>query len=195
MSEERRFTLNEAQLEFAKKINGLVWKLLEKPDRSKDEDWEMLHASHASLYHWLQVGTGLHRQRGEWLVSRVRTVLGNGNEAVVHATRCLELTEYHNDLMEDFDFAFAYESAARANALAGNSKDSEKLLSVLNRREKPLLLRKIDQSSLMISMEGTGTGCGRIEYIYQRLVLEDTGQKTWRTNHCQPSAQFNQTRL
>ena len=126
MSEEKRFTLNEAQLEFAKKINGLVWTLLEKPDRSNAEDWEMLPASHASLYHWLQVGTGLHHQRGEWLVSPVRTVLGNGNEAVVHADRCLELKEYYNNLMEDFDFAFAYESAAGANALAGNSKDAEK---------------------------------------------------------------------
>ena len=128
MSEEKRFTLNEAKLEIAKKINGLVWTLLEKPDRSNAEDWEMLPASHASLYHWLQVGTGLHHQRGEWLVSPVRTVLGNGNEAVVHADRCLELKEYYNNLMEDFDFAFAYESAAGANALAGISKDAGKFI-------------------------------------------------------------------
>ena len=125
MSEEKKFTLNEAQVEFAKKINGQVWTLLETPERSNADDWEMLHAAHASLYHWLQVGTGLHHQRGEWLVSRVHTILGNGNEAVMHANRCLELTEYYSDLLKDFDLAFAFESAARANALAGNIKDAE----------------------------------------------------------------------
>ena len=87
MSDDKRFTLSEAELEFAKKINSKVWELLEKPDRSRVEDWEMLHASHASLYHWLQVGTGLHHQRGEWLVSRVQTVLGNGDEVIQYANR------------------------------------------------------------------------------------------------------------
>jgi hypothetical protein len=90
----------------------------------------MLHASHASLYHWLQVGTGLHHQRGEWLVSRVQTVLGNGDEAVRHSSRCLELTEHYNDLMEDFDFAFAYEAAARSNALAGKAEEVRKFIDL-----------------------------------------------------------------
>ncbi|MCJ7568354.1 MAG: hypothetical protein MUO58_12510 [Anaerolineales bacterium] len=35
MSEEKRFTLSEAQLEFAKKINGSVRDSLDKPDRSR----------------------------------------------------------------------------------------------------------------------------------------------------------------
>ena len=130
MSEEKKFTLSEAHLEFAKKINGRAWALLEKPDRSRAEDWEMLHASHTSLYHWLQVGTGLHHQRGEWLVSHVQTVLGNGDNALRHANRCLELTEYYNDLMEDFDFAFAYEAAARSNALAGNDEKARKFIDL-----------------------------------------------------------------
>jgi hypothetical protein len=130
MSDDKRFTLSEAELEFAKKINGRVWELLEKPDRSRVEDWEMLHASHASLYHWLQVGTGLHHQRGEWLVSRVQTVLGNGDEVIQYSNRCLELTKDYSDLMEDFDFAFAYEAAARANVLAGNIEEAKKFIGL-----------------------------------------------------------------
>ena len=128
--EEKNFTLDEAQLEFAKKINGRVWALLEKPDRSNAEDWKMLHASHASLYHWLQVGTGLQHQRGEWLLAHVQTVLGNGDEAVRHANRCLELTESHSALMEDFDLAFAYEAVARSNALAGNIEESKNFIEL-----------------------------------------------------------------
>ncbi len=152
MNEEKKFTLSEAHLEFAKKINGRVWALLEKPDRSSADDWEMLHASHASLYHWLQVGTGLHHQRGEWLVSRVHTVLGNDGDAIRHANRCLELTDNYNDLMEDFDFAFAYEAAARSNALAGNGEEARKFIelarsagkAIANNEDRTIFLKDFD---------------------------------------------------
>ena len=33
-----------------------TWDLIDKAKRSKDEDALMIHASHASLYHWLQIG-------------------------------------------------------------------------------------------------------------------------------------------
>lgn len=120
MPEEARYTLDEAHMPFAKSIHGRVWKLLEKPDRTRFESEEMLHAAHASLFHWLRAGTGLNHQRGEWLLSRVHAVLGNGQEALRHAARCVDLTLDHQQLMEDFDIAFAYECVARANAVAGN---------------------------------------------------------------------------
>jgi hypothetical protein len=112
--------LEEAHLVFAKKIHGVVWDLLDKPDRSAAEDELMLHAAHASCYHWLQVGTPLNHQRGEWLIARVDAVLGQGPEALRHARRCLELTLEHPHLMEDFDTPFAYEGMARAHAVLGN---------------------------------------------------------------------------
>ncbi len=107
-------------LKFAKKINGEVWSLLEKPTRSRDEDERMVHAAHASLYHWLHAGTGVHRQRGEWLIARVYTVLGDRPAAERHTRRCLELTEAHAAELQDFDLAFAYELAARTAALGGD---------------------------------------------------------------------------
>ena len=33
-----------------------VWTLLETSDRTRDQDDEMLHAAHASRYHWSQTG-------------------------------------------------------------------------------------------------------------------------------------------
>jgi hypothetical protein len=62
----------------------------------------------------------VNHQRGEWLIARVYTVLGLTEAALRHAARCLELTHKFADLMQDFDWAFAYEGIARANALAGN---------------------------------------------------------------------------
>jgi hypothetical protein len=121
MDETPRYTLEQAQLQFAKSINGQVWDLLSKPDRTPSDNERMIHAAHASLYHWLNAGgTGLHHQRGEWLLAHVYTVLGLSEPALRHALRCQELTSDFADLMQDFDRAYAYESLARAHALAGD---------------------------------------------------------------------------
>ncbi len=128
MSEETRYSLEEAHLAFAKKTNGRVWELLGKGERSKDEDEEMLHAAHASLFHWLHAGKEVNRQRGEWMIARVHTTLGNGEEAIRHASRCLELTQAFPDQMADFDRAYAYEGAARAAASAGRMDQAAEYL-------------------------------------------------------------------
>ncbi len=119
MSEEKRYNEAEAHRFFAIQFNSKTWELLDKPQRSPEEDEMMVHSAHASCRHWLEAGTGLHQQRGEWLIARVYAVLGLAEAAQRHADRCLALTEQHADLMQDFDRAFAYESAARAHAVAG----------------------------------------------------------------------------
>ena len=120
MNESGGFTLAEDQLELAKTTNVRVWELLEKLGRTGDENDELVHAAHASAYLWLHVETAVHRQRAEWLVSRVYCVLGLPEAALRHARRCSEITTQHPNLMEDFDRAYGHECLARANALAGN---------------------------------------------------------------------------
>ena len=116
---EKKYTLNEAHKAFAITLNGIVWRLLEKNDRSQLEDDELLYAAHACSYHWLQVGTGVHQQRGEYLISKVYISLNRPIPALHHAKRCLDLTEQHKDEMKDFDIAYAYEGLARAHAING----------------------------------------------------------------------------
>jgi hypothetical protein len=128
MSGEKRYNEAEAHQLFAISINGEVWELLDKESRTTSDDELMIHAAHASCYHWLQSGTGLHQQRGEWLIARVYSVLNIANPALRHANRCLELTEEYSGLMEDFDLAFAYECVARANAIAGNHEQALKYM-------------------------------------------------------------------
>jgi hypothetical protein len=120
MTEGKTYTLEETHLYFAKTLNGKVWELLGKADRSPAENEEMLHAAYASCWHWLAAGTPLHHQRGEWLIAHVYTVLGYGEPALRHARRCLALTEGNASLMQDFDWAYAHEGLARAFALAGD---------------------------------------------------------------------------
>jgi hypothetical protein len=130
VTQEEAYTLYEAHREFAKRSHGRVWQLLERPDRSADESIEMAAAAYTSLYHWTHVGTEVHRQRGEWLIARVHTVLGHSELAIRYARRCLELTEQNKEQMVDFDLAFAYEGMARALALAGETQEAAKFLEM-----------------------------------------------------------------
>ena len=130
MDESKPYTLEEAQREFARSTNGQVWELLQKEDRSPAENELMIHAAHASCYHWINVGTGVHHQRGEWLLAHVYAELGMAQPALWHATRCQELTDEFPELMKDFDRAYAFESLARAAALAKNREQALKYLKL-----------------------------------------------------------------
>ena len=119
MIKKTQFTLNEAHLHFAKSLNGETWNLLDKENRTTEDNELMLAAAFASYYHWLHAGKEVHRQRGEYMIAKVYLDLGNWQGALSHATRCLELTDQFQEQMEDFDIAFAYEMVARANAAMG----------------------------------------------------------------------------
>jgi len=95
-----------------------VWKLLETADRTPEQDDEMVHAAHASRYHWGEVGDASNRAIGEWQCSRVYAVLGRGEPALHHARRCLEILEQHR--LTGWKIASAYEALARASAAAGD---------------------------------------------------------------------------
>jgi hypothetical protein len=128
MEDIKTFTLDQAHLHFAKTLNGKAWDLLQKADRSPSEEELMLYAALASCYHWLQVGTGVHHQRAEWLIAHVCTELGVVDAALRHASRCLELTAEFAASLKDFDHAYAYEGMARAHALAGDRTEAARCL-------------------------------------------------------------------
>ncbi len=96
-----------------------TWELLEKENRSRDEDDAMLHMAHASRHHWGQAGTPVHRTRGEWQCSRVYAVLGRPEPCLHHAKRVLDLAHEHK--LGPFDVAFGYEALARGSALSGDA--------------------------------------------------------------------------
>lgn len=104
-----------------------TWRLLEK-ERTPEEDDELLHQAHASTYHWLKAPEcePKNRARGEWICSRVYSVLGRPEPALHHAERCLAIAEAHPHNMEPFDLPFAHEALARAHGLAGNSDESKR---------------------------------------------------------------------
>jgi hypothetical protein len=103
-----------------------TYALLEKADRTPDEDTEILHCAHASAYHWAQVGTAANRSRSEWQCSRVYAVLGWVEPALHHARRCHEIVQAFPDEMKDWDLPAAYEALARAHMVAGDVEETRK---------------------------------------------------------------------
>ncbi len=107
----------EWHLRFAKELFNGVWDLLDKSERTKDEDLQMIRMAHASRYHWGEVGAPLQFARGDWQIARVYAVLGFGVMSYKYGKSCLELCEQHD--LGSFDLAFAYEALARASAVSG----------------------------------------------------------------------------
>lgn len=101
-----------------------VWTLLDKKRRTPGEDLEMIHAAHASRYHWSKVGTPANFAIGEWQISHVYAVLRRPEPALYHAERCLGICRANK--VGDFPLAFAYEALARAAAIAGDWKERDR---------------------------------------------------------------------
>lgn len=107
--------------EEAVKCFNATWDLIDKSDRTHEDDINMIHMAHASRYHWGQIGTALELTRGEWQISRVYSLLGMGDSALFHAKEALKLCM--DNCIGDFDLAFGYEAMARAYSVLGNHGD------------------------------------------------------------------------
>jgi hypothetical protein len=96
-------------------FNG-TWDLIE----SREDDDRMLHMAHASRFAWGEAPEcgPENIARGEWLCSRVYSVLGRPEPALWHAQRCLDVCEAAG--IGDWDLAYAYEALARAASAAGD---------------------------------------------------------------------------
>jgi DNA-binding transcriptional MerR regulator len=111
---------------WAKSLFNDAWRLMEKEDRTPDEDALMIHEAHASAYHWTRVGTPANLARSHWQCSRVYCVLGRAEPALYHAHWVLDLCRRHG--IGDWDLGFAYEALARAHAVAGDREQARSWL-------------------------------------------------------------------
>jgi len=114
----------DVQRKLAAALFNRVWTLLEQEARTEADDAEMIHAAHASTYHWMQIGKPVNRARGEWQCSRVYAVLGRPEPALFHAQKVLDICQREG--IADFDLAFAYEALARASALGGDESEARR---------------------------------------------------------------------
>ncbi len=105
-------------LSLAKKLFNETWDLLDKTDRTAEDDIAMLHKAHTSCFLWREAESPVNNARGEWQASRVYSALGMGAPALLHGEYSLSLCLKNG--VNGFDLAFGYEAVARAHHVLGD---------------------------------------------------------------------------
>jgi len=113
-----QFDISVAHRHFSADCFNRTWTLIEKADRTADDNEAMILCALASLWHWTQRPdcTDVNLSVGHWQVSRVYALAGQGDNAMRHAGRSLALAAGASS----FYIGYAHEAVARAAALLGD---------------------------------------------------------------------------
>lgn len=105
--------------------NNSVWDLLAKPDRTPEDDEDLLRRAYTSAYHWQRAtGTGPANEiRARYMIARALHATHQPERALVTAEGALALCREHG--IADFDLAYAYEAQARALWALGRTPDGD----------------------------------------------------------------------
>jgi len=105
---------------FSAECFNRAWDLMEKSERTAQEDEEMIRLSLASLWHWSQRPdcTSTHEAIGTWQTARIYALLGQADNARRYGH--LSLVVSRQEGVAPFYLGYAYEALARAELLAGN---------------------------------------------------------------------------
>lgn len=107
-----------------------TWDLIDKKERTPEEDSLMMDKAHASSLHWLlsEAYEPVNGVRSQWQLARVYALLQMGESSLYHAERSLHMCELNG--IGDFDLAFAYEAMARAQAICGDIPKADEYIAL-----------------------------------------------------------------
>jgi hypothetical protein len=134
---DAQFDAAQAHKFFSADCFNNTWGLIDKADRTPQEDEQMLLLAMSSLWHWTQREdhTQTNLSVGFWQVSRVHAVLGHADEARRYGLLALEAAQRGE--ADAFTFGYAYEALARAEAVASDTaKTAEYLAKAKEAAEK-----------------------------------------------------------
>jgi hypothetical protein len=95
-----------------------TWDLIDKQDRSADDDVELLLSAMTSRWHWGRVGGPEEISTGDWQVAHAASLVGLGDLALLFARRNLATAEAQG--WSGWRLASAHEGVARACAVGGD---------------------------------------------------------------------------
>jgi len=123
------FDLQKAHRFFAAECFNRAWDLIDKTDRTPDEDEQMIQLSLASAWHWTQRDdcTATNLSVAYWQVSRIHAILGQADNARRYGQLCLAVSQAEDVL--PFYLGYAYEALARAESVAGNGQQRDAYLA------------------------------------------------------------------
>lgn len=125
MTKAPEFDLTAAHRYFAVECFNHAWDLIDKAERTPDEDEQMLRLSLASTWHWSQRAdcTPTNLSVGLWQTARIYTMLGQVENARRYGMLCLKTSQEEG--VEAFALSYAYEALARVEMVAGNRAKME----------------------------------------------------------------------
>jgi hypothetical protein len=135
MTQKNEIDAAAAHRQFSVQCFNEVWGLIEKKDRTPEEDRQMVLLNMASIWHWTQRDdcTNQNMSIGYWQASRVHAIIGDFDSARNFGKACLE---YSRD-EAPFYMGYAYEALARAEMVAGDKgKMSEYMIQAQQLLEK-----------------------------------------------------------
>jgi hypothetical protein len=150
------FDVAAAHKYFATHCFNSAWDLIEKKDRTPEDDRKMVALNQASLYHWQQ-RDDCDDQRlsvGYWQASRIQAILGNAQEAVRHGEVCLG----YSAALSPFFLGYAHEALARAHNVARGTRAAREYLDaalalaakIAKKEDRKLLLADLDALSALL---------------------------------------------
>lgn len=110
--------LARAHRHFAAACFNATWDLIDKAERTDDDDRRMVATCHASIYHWLERSdcTPQNLSIGYWQLARVYVLVGDAPAALAAARVSLG----HSGELAPFYLAYAHEAVARAAVLGAD---------------------------------------------------------------------------
>ena len=119
MTKPTEFDRLAAHRYFSVECFNRAWDLMDKTQRTSDEDEEMLRLSLASTWHWTQRQdcSSTNLSVGYWQIARIYTLLGQVENARRYGKLCLKISQEEGT--EPFALGYAYEALARAEMIAG----------------------------------------------------------------------------
>jgi hypothetical protein len=128
MAKKTDFDHQAAHKYFSAHCFNNAWDLIDKSERTPEEDEQMIRLSLASQYHWSQRedASSTSASIGFWQTSRIYALLSQVDNARRYGQLCLDASQEEG--VEPFYLGFAYEALARAEAEAGNEQEMEAFL-------------------------------------------------------------------
>ena len=125
MSKEPEFDAAAAHKYFSVYCFNSAWDLIEKTDRTPEEDEEMVRRTLASAWHWSQREDCIDRNMSAayWQTSRVYAVLGQPENARRYGSLCLDISRGED--VGPFYLGYAYEALARAESMGGDAAKAQ----------------------------------------------------------------------
>ena len=155
-SSKKKLTIKKAHKYFSAQCFNKTWDYLDMPERTAEQDEEMLRSAMASHWHWTQRKDygPVSKSIANWQVSRVFATLGQADNAHRYGQRALDALEGQENL--PFYQGYGYEALARAEAVAGDAAQMKSYLEkarhaaaeVSDDDSKQLLLSDIETITL-----------------------------------------------